>query len=191
LRAKVSRSVPWSGAPDCPVCHRTMSGAPGTPTPNCSPSGILEATPLQFTGLSGVPTEQWLLRANGRLQKALNTLQCAPESEQSQMEHRTLNSVCPVHHRTVRCLRRQKLQRSEYNGQVMWQAHRTVRCATRLSGAPCDNSLHKTASLVVGAINTPNHPPFIASKFSDNTRHTKEIKSSPKSLVHSKSNSDL
>jgi hypothetical protein len=61
--------------------------------------------------------------------------------------------------------------------------------------APCDNSLHQTTSLVVGAINTHNHPPFIASKFSDflhltraiafNTRHTKEIKSSPKSKDHS------
>jgi hypothetical protein len=76
-----------------------------------------------------------------------------------------------------------------------------VRWRTGLSGAPCDSSLHQTASLVVGAINTPTTPPFIASKFSDfshltraitfNTRHTKEIKSSPKSLVHSKSNSDL
>jgi hypothetical protein len=77
----------------------------------------------------------------------------------------------------------------------------SVRWRTGLSDAPCDSSLHQTASLVVGAINTPNHPPFIASKFSNfphltraiafNTRHTKEIKSSPKSLVHSKSNNDL
>jgi hypothetical protein len=76
----------------------------------------------------------------------------------------------------------------------------SVRWRTGLSGTPCDSSLHQTTSLVVGAINTPNHPPFIASKFSDfphltraitfNTRHTKEIKPSPKSLVHSKSNSD-
>jgi hypothetical protein len=76
----------------------------------------------------------------------------------------------------------------------------SVRWRTGLSGAPCDSSLHQMASLVVGAINTPNHPPFIVSKLSDfphltraitfNTRHTKEIKSSPKSLVHSKSNSD-
>jgi hypothetical protein len=28
IESKVSRSVPWSGAPDCPVCHRTVSGAP-------------------------------------------------------------------------------------------------------------------------------------------------------------------
>jgi hypothetical protein len=76
----------------------------------------------------------------------------------------------------------------------------SVRWRIGLSGAPCDNSLHQTASLVVGAINTPNHLPFIASKFSDflhltraiafNTRHTKEIKSSPKSKDHSQSNSD-
>jgi hypothetical protein len=76
----------------------------------------------------------------------------------------------------------------------------SVRWRTGLFGAPGDSSLHQTASLVVGAINTPNHPPFIASKFSDfphltraitfNTRHTKEIKSSPKSIDHSQFNSD-
>jgi hypothetical protein len=27
-RSKGNRSAPWSGAPDCPVCHRTVSGAP-------------------------------------------------------------------------------------------------------------------------------------------------------------------
>jgi hypothetical protein len=42
----------------------------------------------------------------------------------------------------------------------------SVRWRTGLSGAQCDSSLHQTASLVVGAINTPNHSPFIASKFS-------------------------
>jgi hypothetical protein len=51
------------------------------------------------------------------------------------------------------------------------------------------------ALLVVGAINTPNHPPFIASKFSAftphtraiafTTRHKQEIKSSPKSKDNS------
>jgi hypothetical protein len=75
----------------------------------------------------------------------------------------------------------------------------SVRWRTGLSSAPCDSSLHQTASLVIGAINTPNHPPFIASKFSDflhltraiafNTRHTKEIKFSPKPKDHPQSNS--
>jgi hypothetical protein len=91
-------------------------------------------------------------------------------------------------HRTVRWPRRQKLQRSNPNGRVMWLVHRTVRCAMRQQPPP-------TAHLVVGAINTPNHPPFIASKFSAftphtraiafNTRHKQEIKSSPKSKANS------
>jgi hypothetical protein len=41
----------------------------------------------------------------------------------------------------------------------------TVRWRTGLSGAPCDSNLHQTASLVVGVINTSNHPTFKSSKF--------------------------
>jgi hypothetical protein len=177
------------------VCHRTVSGAPGSSNSELLAFGnsgrcsaIIHRIVLCCTGLSGAPTEQRLLRDNGRLQKSFNALQCAPESEQSQKAHRTMNSACPVHHRTVRWPRCQNLQRSESNGRVTWLAHRTVRCAIRQQPPP-------TATLVVGAINNPNHPPYIASKFSDflhltraiafNTRHTKEIKSSPKSKDHS------
>jgi hypothetical protein len=97
--------------------------------------------------------------------RAVNALQCAQKSEQSQKAHQTVNSVCPVHHRTVRWPSCQKLQRSEPNDQVTWLAHRTVS-----GGAPDCPVRHATAAstkapLVVGAINTPNHPPFIASKF--------------------------
>jgi hypothetical protein len=147
--------VPWFGAPDCLVHHRTVSGAPPDSV-RCTRdsnsklltfgnsggrSAIIHQTVRWCTGLSGVPAEQRLLRANGRLQKALNALQCAPESEQSQMAHRTVNSVCPVHHRTVRCPRRQKLQLSESNGQVTWQAHRTMS-----GGAPDCPVCHATAA---------------------------------------------
>jgi hypothetical protein len=154
-------------SPDCPVMHRTVSGG----APDCP---VCQRSNGYF-------------RANGRLQQ--HSMHYSARRCQARARRRTRQSTGPV-----RCPRRQKLQRSESNGQVTWQAHRTV------SGAPCDSSLHQTASLVVGAINTPNHPPFIASKFSNflhltraiafNTRHTKEIKSSPKSIVHSKSNSD-
>jgi hypothetical protein len=140
-----------------------------------------------------VPAEQRLLRANGRLQTAFNALQCAPESEQCQKAHQTVYRTCPVHHRTVRWPRRQKLQRSNPNGRVTWLAHRTV-----FGGAPACPMCHATDNLPTTTIggwgyNNPNHPTFIASKFSTfqhitraitfNTRHTKEIKSSPKSLV--------
>ena len=72
---------------------------------------------------------------------------------------------------------------------VTWLAHRTCPVCTGLSGAPYDSQPHQTASLVVGAINTPNHPTFKSSKFSNfqpltRARHSildtfKEIKSSP------------
>jgi hypothetical protein len=54
--------VPWSGAPDCPVCHRTVSGAPGNSKMNFSPSGILRALrynspdcPVHHRTVSGAP----------------------------------------------------------------------------------------------------------------------------------------
>jgi hypothetical protein len=60
----------------------------------------------------------------------------------------------------------------------------SVRCAMR-------QTVSQRPLLVVGVINTPNHPTFKASKFSTfqlltralafNSRHTKEIKSSPNS----------
>jgi hypothetical protein len=106
-------------------------------------------------------------------------------AEHARVAHRTVYRTCPVHHRTTRRAHKSELQRSEPNGLVTWLVHRTV------SGAPCDSSLHQTASLVVGAINTPNHPTFKSSKFSTfqlltralafNSRHTQVIKSSPNS----------
>jgi hypothetical protein len=75
-----------------------------------------------------------------------------------QKAHRTVYRTCPVHHRTVRWPHKSELQRSNPNGWVTWLAHRTVRCARPQKPSP-------TAILVVGSINTPNHPTFMASKF--------------------------
>jgi hypothetical protein len=49
---------------------------------------------------------------------------------------------------------------------VTWLSHRTCPVCTGLSGAPSNRQPLQTASLVVGAINTPNHPTFKSSKFS-------------------------
>ena len=143
------------------------------------------------TGLSGEPAEQLLLRANGHLQAHSMRARSAQKSGTPILAHRTLNSTCPVCTGHPGGPRSQKLQRSESNGfgdvagaPDMSGVHRTVRCA-----------IEQTASqrplLVVGAINTPTTQPFIASKFSTsqlltralafNSRHTKEIKSSPNS----------
>jgi hypothetical protein len=76
----------------------------------------------------------------------------------------------------------------------------SVRCAPDCPVHHTTVSLHQTASLVLGVINTPNHPTFKSSKFSTfqlltralafNSRHTQVIKSSPnstKALVTSES----
>jgi hypothetical protein len=78
---------------------------------------------------------------------------------------------------------------------MSWLAHRTVS-----SGAPDSPVRHATAAFTDGyfggwGYKYPNHPPFMASKFSAFTPHTraidfiqdtyKEIKSSPKSKDHS------
>jgi hypothetical protein len=105
--AKDNRRQPWSGAPDCPVRHRTVSGAPGNSNSELaslgnsgSHSAKIHRTVRCYTGLSGVPAEQRLLHANGRLQTAFNALQCPPESEQRQKAHRTVYRSCPVAQKT-------------------------------------------------------------------------------------------
>jgi hypothetical protein len=145
--------------PDSVRCTREPDSKLATFGNSGSRSAIIHRTIRCSTGLSGVPAEQRLHRANGRLQRAVNALQCAQKSEQSQKAHRTVNSDCPM---------AQKLEaptvRTQRPGDVAG-APDSVRWHSGLSGAPCHSSLHQTASLVVGAINTPNHPPFITSKF--------------------------
>jgi hypothetical protein len=183
-----------SGAPpDSVRCTRNSNSELLTFENFGGQSAIIHRTVQCSTGLSGVPAEQWLLPRQRSPATAFNACQSAQKSGTCEKAHRTVYRTCPVHHRTVRWPRRLQLQRSESNGSVTWQAHRTVQCAMRQTAS-------QRPLLVVGAINTPTTPPFIASKFSNflhltraiafNTRHSKEIKSSPKSLVHSKSNSD-
>jgi hypothetical protein len=69
------------------------------------------------------------------------------------------------------------IQRSNPNG------FGDVAGAPDMSGAPYDSQPHQTASLVVGAINTPNHPTFMAFKFSTSqplTRASHSILDTPK-----------
>jgi hypothetical protein len=72
---------------------------------------------------------------------------CACRSQdRRQKAHRTVNSDCPVHHRTVRWPSCQKLQQSEPNGRVMWLAHRTVS-----GGAPDCLVRHATTASTNGS----------------------------------------
>jgi hypothetical protein len=76
----------------------------------------------------------------------VNSVHCARRSQsRRQKAHRTVNSGCPVHHRTVRWSHLSELQRSEPNDLVTWLAHRTV------SGSALDCLVrHTTATFTNG-----------------------------------------
>jgi hypothetical protein len=120
------------------------------------------------TGLSGVPAEQRLLHA--QRSTATHLMRACARRGQSTRSWRTGQSTGHV-----RCTTGQPRGPTSQssNGRTLTAGCRGWR--TGLSGAPVDSSLHQTASLVVGAINTPTTPPFIASKFSAFTPHTRAI----------------
>jgi hypothetical protein len=89
---------------------------------------------------------------------AFNALQCAPESEHTQLAHRTVYKTCPVHHRTAQRPHQSELQRSNPNGLLTWLAHRIVS-----GGAPDCPVRHATDSLPTATFGGwgykyPNHP---------------------------------
>jgi hypothetical protein len=173
------------------VCHRTVSGAPGWINSNSPPFGFLEK-PLRYNSPDCPVCQRSndysaTVDSNENLKSATVRGQFAQKLEQRQKAHLTVNSTCPVHHRTVWWPRLSELQRSNPNNWVTWLAHRTV------SGAPIDSSPTPTVGLVIGAINTPNHhhsryPSFQPLTFNTRAldftpRHKQEIKSSPKSKI--------
>jgi hypothetical protein len=187
-----NRRLLWSGAPDCPVCHRTVSGAPPdsvrcttgqclvhqrTPTPtlhlreNPEPARYNSPDCPVYTGqcpvlqrvaapkLASLGNSRRLLRYNSPDMSgvhrtvrcihgatatsrqrspaiAINARQSAQASGTPMLAHRTVNSACPVRHRTSRRAQKSELQRSISNGTDdvvgapdMSGVHRTVRCA--------------------------------------------------------------
>jgi hypothetical protein len=113
--------------------------------------------------------QQWgngYFGANGYLRR----IKCARCARRGQARPYWRTGQSTVH---VRCAtghpggpRRQSSNGRTQRLLVTWLSHRTCPVCTGLSGAPSNRQPHQTASLVVGAINTPNHPPFMASKFS-------------------------
>jgi hypothetical protein len=119
-----------------------------------------------YTGLSGATAEQRLFRRQ-RL-PALHLLRAlrAQKSGVSIPAHRTRNSGCPVCTGHPGGPTSQKHQRSESNGSDDVAGAPDCPVCTGLSGAPSNRQASQRPLLVVGAINTPTIPPFIASKFS-------------------------
>jgi hypothetical protein len=120
-----------SGTPDCPVVHRTVSGAPGwSPVKRSLPrkdqrrTAIIHRTVRWYTGMSGESTvaSATVGRAiRGRRVARTNGRQGAPN--------------CPVRHRARSCNDRLHLI---WKAITHWTATVTVQWCTRLSSAPND-----------------------------------------------------
>jgi hypothetical protein len=143
------------------------------------------------TGLSGATPEQ---RLSPRQRLSAAHLMRALRAQMSGTPtpaHRTRNSACPVCTGHPGGPTSQKLQRLESNGSddVAWGiglsgVHRTVRCAIEQTELP-------TAIFGGWGYKYPNHPtihriqvfhfPTTTRALAFNSRHTKEIKSSPNS----------
>jgi hypothetical protein len=120
--------------PDSVRCTREPSSKLATFGNYGSHSAIIHRTVRCASGVTATQRQ----RSSATNNKCATVRACARRSRSSrQKAHRTVNSDCPMHHRTVRWPSCQKLQRSEPNDRVTWLAHRTV------SGAPCDRSLHQ------------------------------------------------
>jgi hypothetical protein len=114
-RSKGNRSAPWSGAPDCPVCHRTVSGSPPDSV-RCTREDRLQTLHLRVS--------QAHLRYNSPdCAVCHRTVRCASGATVICAQWSTLQSKqcksdvraavrgapdCPVSHRTVRCHMRTK-----------------------------------------------------------------------------------
>jgi hypothetical protein len=168
-------------SPDCPVHHRTVSGASGESDSELASFGF----PLRYNS-SDCPVSQrsnGYFARNGRLQR----IKCAPARAEDRARAggtpdslQDLSGAPPDSQAGPQV--RAPMVGTQRPGDVAG-APDTVRWRTELSGAPCDSSLHQTTSLVVGAINTPTTPTFKSSKFSTFqlfTRAKHSIQDTPK-----------
>jgi hypothetical protein len=125
--------VPWSGAPDCPVCHRTVSGAPGPYRIKLGSLGFLQRRSAIIhrivrcaTGLSGAPTEQRL-----PAQRSTATDTCERYSARTvRAEVRAAVRGAPDSEQYLSGATRRQISnghlRPNPNGWVTWLAHRTA-----------------------------------------------------------------
>src|SRR5688572_24109087 len=101
---KFSQSLLSLVSPDCPVVHRTVSGAPGWLERSGRSREFADDVRLKFTGLSGVH----------------RTVRCAPD--------------CPVSQRSAGPTVGRAIYAGHVAEPTVGRGHRTVRCAPDMSG---------------------------------------------------------
>jgi hypothetical protein len=99
-RSKKDLSVLWSGAPDCLVCHRTVSGAPGPYRVQPTTLGKTQAHSAIIHRTVRCASGQ---RLSSTQRSTLMDEQCSTVPRQKSEQQVRGAPDCPVWHRTVRC----------------------------------------------------------------------------------------
>jgi hypothetical protein len=120
--------VRWSGAPDCLVCHRTVSGAPGLYTFELFTFGFLWPRSAIIHQTVWCTKRSNGYQRNGRLHSALTLLQYAAEVR-TEVRGAPDSEQCMSG--ATRSQRSNGRLRQNPNGWVTWLAHRTL-----FGGAP-------------------------------------------------------
>jgi hypothetical protein len=156
------------------VCHRTVSGVPPDSV-RCTTDSNSELVTFGNSGSHSAIIHRTIRCASGatatsRQWSSAEDIKCAtvrarvravPEGAPDSLQDLSgAPPDCPVAQ-----MSEAPTVRIQRPGDVVG-APDSVRWRTGLFGAPCDSSLHQTASLVVGAINTPTTHTFKSSKFS-------------------------
>jgi hypothetical protein len=167
-----------NGAPDCPVCHQTVSGAPSysvqcTGTVQLKPAtlGFLRACSAIIHRTVWCASGATATQRNGRLQKAL-IAQTVRARSQSRSQRRTRQ--CSVWHQTVRCRKRTKPPTVDCSQtlKVGWRGGSPDSLQDLSGGAPnCpvrpSTGAFPNGLLVVEGYKYPQPPQLQASKSSD------------------------
>jgi hypothetical protein len=152
-------------SPDCPVCTgHVRCSKEGRPQELASLGFSFQ--PLRYnspdcpvyTGLSGASAEQRLLQAPTDTCSAFIVRQCAQGSDTPMLAHRTVNSACPVRHRTSRRAQKSELQRSISNGTGDVAGAPDCPVCTGLSGVLSNRRPPPTVMFGGWGYKYPNHP---------------------------------
>jgi hypothetical protein len=156
---KGNRSAPWSGAPDCPVCHRTVSGAPGVVHSELHSFEFLRRSSAIIHRTVRCTTRATAICAQ---RSTLMDEQCSTVMRQKSEQKVRGAPDCPVWHRTIRCRMRTKPPMVDQLQALTtgdMAAHRTLSsgapdCPVRPSPAAFSNGYN----LVGGYKYYPNRP---------------------------------
>jgi hypothetical protein len=152
LKEQKDLSVLNNSTPDCPVCHRTVFGAPwpyrcqaGTLENSRARSAINHQTVWCATGLSGEPAGNDYPTPTVDCKSTSHSEQCAVESEQQSQRGTRLSDVVPDYPVPQEDKASNGQPAPNRNGWVTWrrtgQGTVHVRWRTGLSGAPITSSL--------------------------------------------------